>query len=74
MTQWSRPGRVLSEIMRGSKVPLRDAVPADSPGHGHARNDGRRVIRGNGLLPLITGRLPCENGARGNLTPAHYLR
>jgi hypothetical protein len=35
VTQWSRPRRVLSEIMRGSQVPLRDAVPADSPGHGH---------------------------------------
>jgi hypothetical protein len=40
--------------MRGSQVPLRDAVPADSPGHGHTRNDGRLVIRGNRQLPLIT--------------------
>ena len=43
----------LSEIMRGSQVPPRDAAPADAPGHGHAREDARRVIRGNGRLPLI---------------------
>jgi hypothetical protein len=53
VTQWSRPRRVLSEIMHGSQVPMRDAVPADSPGHGHTRNDGRLIIRGNGRLPLI---------------------
>jgi len=43
----------LSEIMRGSQVPLRDAVLADAQGHGHARKGGRRVIRGNGPLSLI---------------------
>jgi hypothetical protein len=62
VTQWSRPRPVLSEIMRGSQVPPRDAVPAGAPGHGHARNDGRLVIRGNGQLPLIIRRLSCENG------------
>ena len=54
MTQWSRPRRVLSEIMRVSQVPPRDAVPADGPGQGHACEDGRRVTRGNGRLSLIT--------------------
>jgi hypothetical protein len=55
VTQWSRPRDVLSEIMRGSQVRLRDAVPVDSPGHGHTRNNGLWVIRGNGQLSLITG-------------------
>jgi hypothetical protein len=43
----------LSEIMRGSQVRPRAAVPADGPGHGRARGDGRRVARGNGALPLV---------------------
>src|SRR5712691_13291449 len=32
--------------------------------------DVRRAIRGNGPLPLITGRLSCENGARGRPDPS----
>jgi hypothetical protein len=46
VTQWSRPRRVLSEIMRGSQVAPRAAFSQDS----------RRVIRGNFPLPMITGR------------------
>ena len=38
-----------------------------------AREDDRRVIRGNGQLPLITGRLSCENGARGGVETGNPL-
>src|SRR4030081_2192410 len=40
-----RSPTLLSEIMRWSQVPPRAPFP----------QDGRRVIRGNGSLPLITG-------------------
>ena len=53
----------LSEIMRLSQVPLQNAVRADGAGHGRARGDGRRVIRGNGRLPLITPRGFANNAA-----------
>ena len=42
-----------SEIMSWSQPPLLDAVPVDAPGHGPAREDGWRVIRGNDPSSLI---------------------
>ena len=60
----------LSEITRGSQVPLRNAVPADAPGRSHARWDGRRVIGGNGSLPPITGLFLTRRSHLGGATSA----
>jgi hypothetical protein len=60
----------LSEITRGSQVPLRNAVPADAPGRSHARWDGRRVIRGNASLPTLTGLFLTHRSHLGGATSA----
>ena len=60
----------LSELTRGSQVPLRNAVPADAPGRSHARWAGRRVIRGNWSLPPITGLFLTRRSHLGGATSA----
>ena len=62
-----RSPTLLSEIMRRSQVPPRAPFP----------QDGRRVIRGNGLLPLITAprtsvgpRRPAPSPSEPALLPA----
>jgi hypothetical protein len=51
--------------MRGSQVPLRNAVPADAPGHSRACKNDQRVIRGNVPLSLITGLRASIRGIQG---------